>query len=98
MVNAFICNDAVSTNSVRHPPHVDVQVLIACGAKMRGRVKMMICEQVCSAMCELHEEKVLHRDLAARNILCLSMDPVHIKVSALTGTCGRWVCVCCMRV
>ncbi|KAG2447119.1 hypothetical protein HYH02_007865 [Chlamydomonas schloesseri] len=57
------------------------KVLAHFGPSLRNRSKLMMCEQICHAMCELASEGVLHRDLAARNILVQSMQPVHIKVS-----------------
>lgn len=50
------------------------------GPSLRNRSKLLMCEQICHAMCELASEGVLHRDLAARNILVQSMQPVHVKV------------------
>ncbi|EFJ42275.1 hypothetical protein VOLCADRAFT_47055, partial [Volvox carteri f. nagariensis] len=40
---------------------------------------LMMCEQICHAMCEMASAGVLHRDLAARNILVQSMQPVHVS-------------------
>lgn len=50
--------------------------------KMRFKAKIAMCAQICQAMCQLAEEKVLHRDLAARNVLVQSLDPVIVKVTA----------------
>jgi serine/threonine protein kinase len=61
------------------------KVLLTYGRKLRNRVKVAMCEQICSAMCELASAGVLHRDLAVRNILVSSMVPVHVKVRALDG-------------
>jgi serine/threonine protein kinase len=55
-------------------------VLLHFGEILRTRVKLSMCEQICSAMAELSAEGVLHRDLAARNVLVASLDPVHVKV------------------
>lgn len=57
------------------------KILIQYGDLLRTRAKLCMCEQICSAMCELAGEGVLHCDLAARNILMQSIDPVHVKVS-----------------
>ncbi|GIL73891.1 hypothetical protein Vretifemale_3998 [Volvox reticuliferus] len=57
------------------------RVLAQFGRSLRNRSKLMMCEQICHAMCELVSEGVLHRDLAARNILVQAMQPVHVKVS-----------------
>ncbi|KXZ48810.1 hypothetical protein GPECTOR_25g394 [Gonium pectorale] len=57
------------------------KVLGQFGRSLRNRSKLMMCEQICHAMCELADEGVLHRDLAARNILVQSMQPVHVKVT-----------------
>jgi serine/threonine protein kinase len=57
------------------------KVLLQFGEFLRTRVKLSMCEQICSAMAELSAEGVLHRDLAARNVLVASLDPVHVKVS-----------------
>ncbi|GIL49207.1 hypothetical protein Vafri_5351 [Volvox africanus] len=57
------------------------KVLAQFGHSLRNRSKLMMCEQICHAMCELASEGVLHRDLAARNILVQAMQPVHVKVS-----------------
>ncbi|GLI61355.1 hypothetical protein VaNZ11_003718 [Volvox africanus] len=57
------------------------KVLAQFGRSLRNRSKLMMCEQICHAMCELASEGVLHRDLAARNILVQAMQPVHVKVS-----------------
>mmetsp|Transcript_15140 Transcript_15140/g.32841 ORF Transcript_15140/g.32841 Transcript_15140/m.32841 type:complete len:833 (-) Transcript_15140:517-3015(-) len=57
------------------------KLLLAFGNAIRTRARLAMCEQVCSAMCELADEGVLHRDLAARNILVSSMEPVHVKVT-----------------
>ncbi|PNH07105.1 Tyrosine-protein kinase JAK3, partial [Tetrabaena socialis] len=57
------------------------KVLASQGPSLRNRSKLMMCEQICHAMCELAAEGVAHRDLAARNILVQSMQPVHVKVS-----------------
>lgn len=66
------------------------KLLLAYGNVIRTRAKLTMCEQICSAMCELAAEGVLHRDLAARNILVQSMDPVHVKVGATRKhTCGH---------
>ena len=48
---------------------------------LKQRTKLAICEQICSAMCELVREGVVHRDLAARNVLVQSLKPVHVKVA-----------------
>jgi serine/threonine protein kinase len=56
------------------------KLLLLKGNSLHTRIKLAICEQICSAMCELSDENVVHRDLAARNILVASMDPVHVKV------------------
>ncbi len=56
------------------------KVLAQFGPALRNRSKLMMCEQICHAMCALAAEGVLHRDLAARNILVQSMQPVHVKV------------------
>ncbi|WIA33379.1 hypothetical protein OEZ86_006515 [Tetradesmus obliquus] len=57
------------------------KVLLHFGEFLRTRVKLSMCEQVCSAMAELGADGVLHRDLAARNVLVASLDPVHVKVA-----------------
>ncbi|KAG2489359.1 hypothetical protein HYH03_012189 [Edaphochlamys debaryana] len=57
------------------------KVLAQFGPSLRNRSKLMMCEQVCHAMCELASEGVLHRDLAARNILVQGLSPVHVKVA-----------------
>mmetsp|Transcript_27732 Transcript_27732/g.65887 ORF Transcript_27732/g.65887 Transcript_27732/m.65887 type:complete len:790 (-) Transcript_27732:520-2889(-) len=51
--------------------------------------KLRICEQVCSAMCELANAGLLHCDLAARNVLIASLDPVHVKVTDF-GMARKW--------
>ncbi|GMH37065.1 hypothetical protein BSKO_04938 [Bryopsis sp. KO-2023] len=56
-------------------------VMRRSGDKMRNKAKVAMCAQICQAMCQLAEEKVLHRDLAARNVLVQSLDPVTVKVS-----------------
>ena len=56
------------------------RLLISYGAGLKTRIKLAMCEQICSAMCELSAENVVHRDLAVRNILVANMDPVHVKV------------------
>ena len=56
------------------------KLLMAYGAGLKTRVKLAMCEQICSAMCELSAENVVHRDLAVRNILVADMDPVYVKV------------------
>ena len=61
------------------------KLLLSQGKTLEMRVKLAICEQICSAMCELSSENVIHRDLAVRNILVADLDPVHVKVWA-------WVC------
>lgn len=61
------------------------KLLLSYGNAVRTRSKLVMCEQICAAMCELVDENVLHRDLAARNILVQSMEPVHIKVGGCRG-------------
>ena len=58
-------------------------LLMLHGASLKTRFKLAMCEQICSAMCELSGENVVHRDLAVRNILVADMDPVHVKVCML---------------
>jgi serine/threonine protein kinase len=57
------------------------KVLVQFGDLLRTRVRLSMCQQVCSAVCELARERVLHRDLAARNVLVASIYPkVLVKV------------------
>lgn len=57
------------------------KVLVQFGDLLRTRVRLSMCQQVCSAVCELARERVLHRDLAARNVLVQSIYPkVLVKV------------------
>ncbi|GAX79094.1 hypothetical protein CEUSTIGMA_g6534.t1 [Chlamydomonas eustigma] len=51
------------------------------GLSFTARSKLAVCEQICSAMCELSQEKVMHGGLSANNVLIVSMEPVHIKVA-----------------
>lgn len=59
------------------------KVLVQFGDLLRTRVRLSMCQQICSAVCELAREQVLHRDLAARNVLVQSIYPkVLVKVGA----------------
>lgn len=65
------------------------KVLQSFGTALRTRSKLMMCEQICSAMCELAEEHVLHCHLAAHNVLVQSIEPIHVKVGGWRRGGGR---------
>eukprot|EP00798_Chlamydomonas_sp_ICE-L_P010032 gene10032-7922_t len=57
------------------------ELLVNEGLHLGTKCKTGLCEQICSAMCELTKQGVLHRNLTAMNVLVSSKDPLHVKVS-----------------
>eukprot|EP00798_Chlamydomonas_sp_ICE-L_P017508 gene17508-23820_t len=66
------------------------ELLVNEGSNLGTKGKNGLCEQICSAMCELTKQGVLHRNLAAVNILVSSKDPLHIKVSSFEHAAPAW--------
>ncbi|MEW5314799.1 MAG: hypothetical protein WDW38_006268 [Sanguina aurantia] len=62
-------------------------LLVQYGSGLHNRSKLLMCEQVASAMCELVKEGVTHGSLCSHNVLAQSLDPVHVKVSDFEMAC-----------